>query len=383
MLKRLRPAMYLVGVALVGAMLLGARALTGNGHAADNQKTANPPAKPQPNTGGLIVLGTVDSSPSPVAYGLPPVLQSGTIAKVYVKDGQEVKKGDPTKGIPADKLYEFDASIQKRDLDLAKTAVEQARNELAKAREAKKQHEKNVVKMEKVVESARTKVTTAGQLYHLIEQNLKESYTAQGVEKALWPQKLANNPDLFKANAEYADAVAARDRFEAELDMLKAANVDLVVKQAEIGIKQAEEQQAKAQTAVDLCTLWAKSDGTVEQVKITEGSTLGISTRDPALWIVPSGPRIVWAEVEAEFAHRVTNELIDQEVLIADHTNPKLTYKGKVLKIGGTFLPKRSPEGILGNDTRILPVRIEVLDPEPVGKPPLRVGQRVRVHLGQ
>ncbi|HSQ58296.1 MAG TPA: biotin/lipoyl-binding protein, partial [Gemmata sp.] len=249
MLKRLRPAMYLVGVALVGAMLLGARALTGNGHAADNQKTANPPAKPQPNTGGLIVLGTVDSSPSPVAYGLPPVLQSGTIAKVYVKDGQEVKKGDPTKGIPADKLYEFDASIQKRDLDLAKTAVEQARNELAKAREAKKQHEKNVVKMEKVVESARTKVTTAGQLYHLIEQNLKESYTAQGVEKALWPQKLANNPDLFKANAEYADAVAARDRFEAELDMLKAANVDLVVKQAEIGIKQAEEQQAKAQTA--------------------------------------------------------------------------------------------------------------------------------------
>ncbi|HSQ58040.1 MAG TPA: HlyD family efflux transporter periplasmic adaptor subunit, partial [Gemmata sp.] len=325
----------------------------------------------------------VDSSPSPVAYGLPPVLQSGTIAKVYVKDGQEVKKGDPTKGIPADKLYEFDAAIQKRDLDLAKTAVEQARNELDKANEAKKQHKKKIEGMEEYVKAARTKVTTAGQLYRLIEQNLKESYTAQGVDKALWPQKLANNPDLFKANADYADALAARDRLEAELDMLKAANVDLVVKQAEIGIKQAEEQQAKAQTAVDLCTLWAKSDGTVEQVKITEGSTLGISTRDPALWLVPSGPRIVWAEVEAEFAHRVTNELIDQEVLIADHTNPKLTYKGKVLKIGGTFLPKRSPEGILGNDTRILPVRIEVLDPEPVGKPPLRVGQRVRVHLGQ
>jgi hypothetical protein len=118
-------------------------------------------------------------------------------------------------------------------------------------------------------------------------------------------------------------------------------------------------------------------------VKISEGTTLGVGTRDPALWLVPGGSRIVRAEVEAEFAHRVTNDLLDKEVVIKDHTDQSLTYRGKVVRIGDTFMPKHSPEGILGNDTRVLPVEIEVLDAKPKGKPPLRVGQRVRVQLGQ
>ena len=113
MLHRLRPAMYLLGVVLVVAMLLGARALTGSGHAADGQKTANPAQNAQNNKGGLIVMGTVDSDPSPVRYGLSPLLQSGTISKVWVKDGQQVKKGDLAKGILGDKLYEFDSELER------------------------------------------------------------------------------------------------------------------------------------------------------------------------------------------------------------------------------------------------------------------------------
>jgi hypothetical protein len=118
-------------------------------------------------------------------------------------------------------------------------------------------------------------------------------------------------------------------------------------------------------------------------VKISEGTTLGISSRDPALWLVPAGTRIVRGEIEAEFAHRVGDGLKGKEVTIADHTDPKLTYKGKVLRISDTFLPKRSSDGLLGNDTRVLEVRIEVVDAAPAGIPPLRVGQRVRVNLGQ
>ena len=381
MIRRLRPAFYLFGVVLVVAMLLGARALTGNGHAADGQKTANP--APAGKGGGLIVLGTVDSDPSPVPYGLPPVLQFGTISRVFVQEGQEVRKADKAKGTAGDKLYEFDSTIQQRDLDRAKVAVLQARNELAKANEAKKQHFKKVATMEQGVKAAKTKEASAGQLYRLIEQNLKDSYKNQGLDESLWPQKLLNNPDLFKANADYADALSLRERLEAELDMLKTADVELLVRQAEIGVQQAQAEERKAQDAVDLCTVWAKSDGTVEHIKISEGTTMGVSTRDPALVLVPAGPRIVRAEVEAEFAHRVGDELKDREVVIADHTDPKLTYKGKVLRASETFLPKRSADGLLGSDTRVLEVRIEVLDAAPAGKPPLRVGQRVRVNLGQ
>ena len=62
----------------------------------------------------------------------------------------------------------------------------------------------------------------------------------------------------------------------------------------------------------------------------------------------------------------------------------KVTYKGKVRRIGGTFLPKRSSiETLLNNETRVLEAEVEVLDPNPTDRPPLRVGQRVRVDLGQ
>ena len=56
----------------------------------------------------------------------------------------------------------------------------------------------------------------------------------------------------------------------------------------------------------------------------------------------------------------------------------------QVLHVPGTFLPKRfGGESLIGNDTRVLEAIIEILDPAPPGQPPLRVGQRVRVGLGQ
>jgi multidrug resistance efflux pump len=376
--------MYLLGLMLVVAMLVGARALSGNGHAADGQKTASPAPKAQNNRlGGLTVLGTVDSDPSPIRYGLSPLLQSGTISRVWVKDGQEVRKGDLAKGILGDKLYEFDSAIQRHDLEQAKLKVQEAKNELAKANEAKKQHEKKIKAMEKAVEDAKTKVTVAQRLYELIKSNLERGYKANNIDPALWPQRAADDPELFKAHASWIDARSASERLEEQFDMLKTADIDLVVKQAQIGIDQAQALQDKAQTAVDKCTIWAQQDGTIEQVKISEGTTLGVGTRDPALWLVPGGARIVRAEGEAEFAHRVTPDLIGKEVVIKDHTDQSLTYRGKVVRIGETFMPKHSPEGVLGNDTRVLPVQVEVLGAAPADKPPLRVGQRVRVQLGQ
>jgi multidrug resistance efflux pump len=374
-LRRVRPALYVLGALLVAGTLVGARAMTNADGAADAPKTANP-APGGGKVGGPIVMGTVDSDPPPADYRLPPVLQSGTITEVFVKDGQQVKKGD--------KLYEFDASIQKRNLEKANVAVLQAQNEVAKANEARKQHEKKIAALEQTVQAAKDKVNTAANLYNLIKYNLEEALrraddkiTAEQIKV-----KLANNPDLFKANSDWLDAQTARDRLQSELDILKSSNVELLVKQAEIAVQQARAEQATAQTVVDYCTVTAKTDGTVEQVKVSPGTTMGIGTRDPALWLIPAGPRIVRAEIEAEFAHRVSDDLKGKGVTIIDHTNPKLTYTGKVLRVGGTFLPKRT-EALLANETRVLEAVVEVTDPAPAGKPPLRVGQRVRVNLGQ
>src|SRR6516165_6880514 len=123
-LQRLRPAMYLLGLTLLVATLLGARALTA-GHGNADHKTPEPPANGGGKATGPVVLGTVESDKPMVQYGLAPVLQSGVITQVFVKEGQEVTAGNPAKGIPADKLYEFDSPLQKHDLARAQVAVSQ------------------------------------------------------------------------------------------------------------------------------------------------------------------------------------------------------------------------------------------------------------------
>jgi multidrug efflux pump subunit AcrA (membrane-fusion protein) len=374
-LLRLRPWAYGLGLALGTGCLLGAHALT-NGHGHEQASKSDAPAVSSEKSTGPIVLGTVDSDPMPVAYMLPPVIQSGVIAEVFVKEGDDVHAGD--------KLYSFDTSVQQSDLELSRVAVDLAKAKLDEAKEAKEQHDVKVKNSELMVTVAQRNKELKGDLYNLIKSNLQTAYEVGGVPKTDWDNKLRNDDKLFAAHVGYIAAMSEWEQKQRELKTLMEAEkiVVALIKQADIGVKQAESMVAKAQTALDLCLVRAKSGGTVEQVTISPGTTLGISTRTPALWLIPAGPRIVRAEIEADFAYRITPHLKGKEVVIYDNTDPKLTYRGKVRRIGGTFLPKRTDTGsLLGNETRVLEAVIEVTDSTPKDKPPLRVGQRVRVDL--
>jgi multidrug resistance efflux pump len=371
MLRKMRVVFFVAGVALCVATLIGARQLTG-GSPSDGKGDA--PRAP----GGPVVMGTVDTDPQPVQYGLPPVLQSGTVAKVFVKRGDEVKAGQP--------LYAFDDTIQEANLKLARAAVEYAKTKVGEAKEGANQHAEQVKVMEQAVEAAKTKEQQTAVYYEIVEKNLETYYEkVEKTPRSEWPERKKTNADLFKARVDYNSAVNEWKLKEADLKRLKAVDPQVKVKEAEAAVKQAEAEQAKAQAAVDLCVVKAQAAGTVEQVTIGQGSTLGISTRAPALWLVPAGPRVVRAEVEAEFAHRVGPGLKGKAVKIADHSDPKLTYTGTVLDISDTFLLKRAnAENFLNGDTRVIEVVVEVKGPtSPDNHQPLRVGQRVRVNLGQ
>lgn len=373
-LRRAQPVLFVLGVLLLVGTLVGAGALANNG----TQQSAEPksaiPGPAGPKASGPITLGTVDSDPPPVTYGLPTVLQSGVVSEVFVKDGQDVKAGD--------KLYAFDTTILKRDLERANAAVAVQKTKVAEAEEGAKQHANKVAVLKQGVKAYENKEKSQADLYRLIKGNLENYYKAEKIPESEWPTRLGSNSDLYKANVDYVVAMNEHAVKNAELKALEAVDPQVHVKQAEAGVKQAQAEVDKAQSAIDLCTVKARTAGTVEQVKISPGATIGISTRDPALWLIPAGTRVVRAEVEADFAHRVSNELIGREVTIYDNADPKLTYKGTVRRIGGTFLPKRT-EGLIPSDTRVLEAVVEVTDPAPPGKPPLRVGQRVRVNLGQ
>ncbi len=371
-LRKMRLVLVVLGLGLGIATLIGARGLTGSSSA---NASAKPDAGPR-SGGGPVVLGTVDTDPQPVQYGLPPVLQSGTISKVHVKEGDAVKAGQI--------LYEFDARIQKEDVKLAETAVALATTKVNEAKSGGPQHEHNKKKAKLAVDLATKKVIDTANGYNLTLRNLKTRYKAEGFPENTWDDRLADDPTLFKAKVDHEAAKGELDLAKAAQAQLESLDPELKVREAEAAVDQAKAALSKAKAAVELCVVKAEVAGTVERVTIRPGTTLGIGTREPALWLIPSESRVVRAEVEAEFAHRVGDNLKGKAVTIYDHSDPKLTYSGTVLRISDAFLPKRgSAENFLNGDTRVIEVVVEVTDPAPTGKPPLRIGQRVRVNLGQ
>ena len=373
-LRKTRPVLVGVGLALGIATLIGARQLTHAGGGAGKPADAAPAPRA---AGGPVVLGLVDTDPPPVAYGLPPVLQSGTVTKVHVKDGDEVQTGK--------ELYEFDTTIQKADVRRADAAVAYAVTKVAEAQEGAKQHAETVKVAEKTVEATERKVGLTKQYYDLVDKGLETYYSkVEKIPEAEWKEKKKGDSNLYKANVDYDTAMNELILIKAKRDQLKTADPQVKVKEAEAAVEQAKAERDKAQAAVDLCVVKAKLPGTIEQVAIGAGSTIGVGTRAPALWLIPAGPRVVRAEVEAEFAHRIGPDIQGKTVTISDHTDAKLTYSGTVRRVGTTFLLKRgNAENFLGGDTRVIEAVIEISDPAPANRPPLRVGQRVRVNLGQ
>lgn len=371
--RKMRPVLIVIGLALAVGSLVGARALTHGGSEAVAKGADTGPRA----AGGPVVLGTVDSDPPPVTYGLPPVLQSGTIAEVKVKDSDEVKAGQV--------LYSFDSTIQQKDVERAKYAVAYAETKVKQAEELAKQHKATIdFTRNSALATAERKVTAQQSHYNFVRASIIKGYEAERIPKGEWDEKLKTETSLYKANVDYDTAIGERDVVKANLARLEAVNPQVQVDEAKAAVEQAKAELAKAESAVELCVVRARTAGTVEQVSISPGKTLGIGTREPALWLIPAGPRVVRAEVEADFAHRVGPDRVGKQVTVMDHSDAKLTYTGTVRHIGGTFLLKRaSAENFLGGDTRVIEAVIDIADPSPAGKPPLRVGQRVRVNLGQ
>jgi multidrug resistance efflux pump len=376
-LRKTRPVLVVLGLGTLVATVAGARALTngqepkaGGGSGGASDKTLAP--KP----GGTVVLGTVDTETPQVEYGLPPVLAAGTIAKVFVKDGFAVKAGDP--------LYEFDTTVQRGYVERAKSAVAYAKTKVAEAKELAGRHTSAITLAEFGVKKAQSKVQFQLDNYRLVERKIESAYQANKFDESTWPERKKGDSDLYKANVDYQIALLEKEFAEKEVAQLKAVNPQVKVDEAEAAVKQAETEQANAEAAVELCTLRAKTDGTIEQVTVGAGKAMGMGTRQPALWLIPSGPRIVRAEVEADFVHRIGANPTGRAVTVTDDANANLKYAGTIKRVGSTFLRKRSAaDALVSSETRVIEVEVEIADAAPANQPPLLVGQRVRVHLGK
>jgi multidrug resistance efflux pump len=309
---------------------------------------AEPPA-PQRALHGVAV-GHVDVEP-----GITPLspMQPGRVVKIDAKEGETVEAGAV--------LLTLDDTLAKLQEDEARIAVKAAKVRLEEAQSLESQHAQRIEAQEHLVAAAKEDVKLAKVAHEKAQKRFKNGTgsSREDVESA----ELVMHKAEAAVKAEEARLAGLRLQKPARAAAL-AAN-DLEAKEVEL---------KKATQIVNEHVLRAPCAGAPLRIFANVGEPLGPAAKQPALLFCPTGPRIVRAEVEQEFAGRVSK---DQKVRIVDDATAGGNWTGKVLRTSDWYTQRRSVlmEPLQFNDVRTLECII-TLDPN---QPSLRIGQRVRV----
>lgn len=371
---------WAVGIGLVLATLIGANKLI---HAQATATGGVGTANPAPSVAAgdsLITHGTVAAEVEIGQYSGSPFMASGRIEKVFVKEGDEVKAGTP--------LYMFDDKAAKADVDRAEAQVKVAeKNKELAIHRWKVEHPVQMSNAEKNVEAAEQVRRTAKQALDAANDSYYKVARAKGTDKTPTQidAELVLDERVLKSQVDLDSADLAIRRAKSELEFLRLSPLAEAFEIASATVASAKTELDKAKIALDECTVTAKTDGVVEQITTAPGRLVGPTNTTPLLYLVPKGNRIVRAEVQPDFAFKLKDRT-GQTAIIQDDNYPTYTYEGIVRRVGSSFLPRRGGGGIdllNAKPTLVLEVEIEVKDPSPPGKPPLRVGQPVRVSIQQ
>ena len=370
-MNRLKALTWAAGVGTLAVTLVGAAKLL-------DPPSAGPLPAPPAGLVGTTVHGVVDSDPPPIRVGPPAVAGLATVDRVFVADGQTVKDGE--------KLVQFDDRTLRAKLVQAKGKLAGAEALVEKAKQARVVQAARVDAQKLAIKAAddnRKNAEEALRRNQETQDKVLAAYRKPSTDALLTDEEKAqrrkDDPDLFTAETM---VTGMRNKLEGErktLAVLEASPLEADIQAAEADATAARGLVAEAEAAADACLVKARVDGVVEQLDAAPGVTFGPATRNPLLLLVPTGPRVVWAEVDPEFAYRIADK-VGTKVTVTDFTNTALTYPGVVRRVGTAFVARRSAADTLAlNSPKALECVIDLPDPAPAGKPPLRVNQPVRV----
>lgn len=381
---------WVLGLVVAAFSVVAASRLAGT---ADAQPPSHGTASGGKETGpgGLTILGTVDAVHGVARVDAPSVAGAFTVRDILVEEGKIVAVGDP--------LIQFDDAVFRAALAEAEAAHKEAQWTRFKAQHARNDQPQLLRKQKLAVEAAKDRWERAkdgrDRKSDVFERLLANESNTVGGPKLTEAEKVRRrreNAELILADASISQARMELDKEEIDLERLttaltaadkNTAPADADPQIAEAAVARYAAKVAQAKAAVDACLVTAKVAGTVEQILATKGMLFGPGTRTPAMQIVPSGDRIVRAEVDPEFVGRVADKA-GKRVTITDSHHFGHTYEGVVDRVGTSLLPKRGGGDLLaGAPAKVLECRIRILNPAPSGKPPLVVGQPVRVVFGQ
>lgn len=342
--------MWLLGVVLLAGSVFGTGWALQQPAAGDGPSS---PAKSSEGPLGIVGLGYVDIEPG-ISYLNP--LQSGQVAHIYVKEGDDVHAGDL--------LLSLDNTMARLRLVEAQAAVAAAEHELSDAQLRLPRERQNDIDIQKAqLEVVEAKLAAA-------ERGLK-------IQRKLYDEKQIVSNDVLAETESNVKAVRAAVKAQ-QAAVKKAMDFDVQGPinrlRDQLHAKQAVRDQARQ--AYLECDLYAPADGTVLRIFATVGAPLSVAQKTAAVQFCPNLPRIVRVEILQEWAARIQ---AGQVALVEDDTRNGVQWKGKVTRISDWYTQRRTPllEPFQYNDVRTLEC-IVYLDPS---NRHLRLGQRVRVTI--
>jgi multidrug resistance efflux pump len=283
-------------------------------------------------------------------------LKPGRVAEVWAREGMDFAKGA--------KLFRMEDTLEQKQLLEAQVDLQAAQQKVVQARVLAAQHIKNLA-------AHRAAIV-------VLQRDAEAAQLQHKKAKRLWEQRLGGSKEDVEAAAKLQEkAKAAVRAARARLAALEAAKPEVGIELAELDVQYKKAQLDKAKYSLQQCTVAAPAQGTVLRSMITVGDVLGPNPQQPAVIFCPDEPRIVRAEVEQEFAGRVS---VGQKARIQDDATGGGEWRGTVTRISDWYSHRRSQlfEPLQFNDVRTLEVIIAL---EGKSKQPLRIGQRVRVLL--
>ena len=377
MTNKLKLIPWALGAGCIGFTLFGAKYVFQP--AAPQDRPTAPVARSAVPAGlGPVVNGVVASEEEVGAYVAPEVLPLAKVKKVLVKADDHVAVGQP--------LIEFDDTPARKKVAVAVAAVNTAKTKLAQAEQRKTLLPQRKELEQIAIRKAEIDKETAQQAYEAtvdrMERVLKVPNPNTGApfttEEKDYQRK--NSIELRQATAAVQSAGLALEKVQKEAEITKLMNPDLEINEANAVVAGLQANVDEAQAFVDACVLKSGVAGIVDRVTVSPGQVVSPQSPQPSVIVIPSGPRLVRAEVVPEFAHKLAGT-VGRKVVIYDNDNFNLTYEGTVERISEAFLTRRfgSQDMMALNANRVLECTIRVTDAAPSGKPPLHVGQPVRV----
>lgn len=338
-----------LGLAALAASVVGAEHVL---HRSPGEEPAGASTPSDSGTGTIVCFGHVDVEQG-VASLAP--LVPGRVARVEVREEEPVSAGTV--------LVRLDDRLAAGKFREAEAALREAGLQLTEAQKLPEQQQIQTAEQKAAIEAVRHRLAAAREVL------------ARKQELVRIEQLNAREATAAAALVEELEALERAE--EGKLAELRLHDPDLEVQRAREAVAAKQALLDQARQAREECVLKAPGDGTVLRILVSPGDVLGMPGQQPALLFCPSGPRIIRAEVEQEFAGQVA---VGQGASIQDDTSAGTPRHGRVQRVSDWYTHRRSilQEPFQFNDVRTLEC-IVALDP---GQPVLRIGQRVRVAIG-